>query len=175
VASVSAGAEHGPRKPAREAITLLAGLGVEGDAHLGATVQHRSRAKAHPEQANLRQVHLVHAELLDDLAGQGLHVDPGAMGENVLTVGVDLLGLPVGTVLHLGPDARVELTGLRNPCWQLDGVVDGLMAATLGRDSSGALVRKAGVMGVVLTGGVVRPGDVIAVSLPATSEPLQPV
>lgn len=157
--------EHRFSKPVCEAITLLKGLGVEGDAHLGVTVQHRSRVKRDPTVANLRQVHLIHAELLPELAAAGFTVGPGEMGENVLTEGVDLLGLSEGTVLLLGA-AVVRVTGLRNPCWQLDHFQQGLMAATLGRDAEGGLVRKAGVMAVVLEGGVVRPGDPVVVEPP---------
>jgi MOSC domain-containing protein YiiM len=153
-------------KPNRAGIRLLAGLGVEGDAHLGETVKHRSRVRRDPTRPNLRQVHLIHAELHDELAAEGISVGPGEMGENVTTRGVDLLGLPAGTRLVLGGSAVVELSGLRNPCTQLDGVRQGLMAATLDRDEHGALVRKAGVMSVVLAGGEVRPGDAVRVELP---------
>ena len=139
---------------------------MDGDAHAGETVQHLSRVRKDPTQPNLRQVHIIHAELHDELAAAGHTVAPGAMGENVTTRGVDLLGLPVGTVLRLGESAVVEVTGLRNPCTQLNGISPGLMAATLDRDADGELVRKAGIMGVVLTGGDVRPGDPIGVELP---------
>jgi MOSC domain-containing protein YiiM len=116
---------------------------------------------------NLRQVHLIHAELIDELEASGYRVFAGAMGENVTTRGVDLLGLPTGTRLRLGGDAVVEVTGLRNPCRQLNDFQTGLMNATLDRDADGNLVRKAGIMGVVITGGDVRPGDAIEVELPA--------
>ena len=175
VVAVCAGAAHGPLKPVRERIDLVAGLGVAGDAHFGRTVRHRSRARTHPGADNLRQVHLIGAELLDELSGRGLRVAAGEMGENVLTAGVDLLALPTGTVLGLGPEAEVELTGLRNPCRQLDGVRPGLMAAVLGRTDDGALLRRAGVMAVVRASGHVRPGDPITVDVPATSRPLRPV
>lgn len=176
IVAVSAGEEHGPHKPVRDRIELLAGLGVAGDAHLGRTVQHRSRKRAHPDWENLRQVHLIGAELHEELAGRGLHVGPGAMGENVLTSGVDLLALPTGTALHLGDEAIVELTGLRNPCTQLDRVQPGLMAAVLHRTRDGTLVRRSGVMSVVRTGGVVRAGDAVVVELPAgRNAPLRPV
>jgi MOSC domain-containing protein YiiM len=145
---------------------LVAGLGVEGDAHLGRTVQHRSRVARDPTQPNLRQVHLIHGELHDELRALGFEVGPGDLGENVTTRGVDLLGLPAGTRLRLGDEAVVEVTGLRNPCAQLDRFQDGLLAAVLDRDGDGELVRKAGVMGVVVTGGAVRPGDPIAVEVP---------
>ena len=166
VDAVSRSASHTMRKPNQEAIFLVAGLGVDGDAHQGETVKHRSRVARDPSQPNLRQVHLIHAELHDELREKGFAVSPGEMGENITTRGVDLLGLPAGTRLRLGETATVEVTGLRNPCAQLDGIQPGLMAATLDRDADGNLVRKAGVMAVVLTGGKVRVGDPIAVELP---------
>jgi MOSC domain-containing protein YiiM len=163
-------------KPNKDAIRLLVGLGVEGDAHAGETVKHRSRVAKDPTQPNLRQVHLIHAELHDELRAKGYDVGPGEMGENVTTRGVDLLGLATGARLRLGQTAVVEVTGLRNPCAQLDGVRPGLMAATLDRDTEGNLIRKAGVMGIVLSGGEVRPGDPIAVELPPPPHrPLEPV
>lgn len=157
-------------------IRLLKGLGVDGDAHMGETVKHRSRVAKDPTQPNLRQVHLLHEELFDELQAKAFIVRPGDMGENVTTRGIDLLGLPTGTRLHLGEAAIVEITGLRNPCVQIDRFQQGLMAATLDRDADGNLIRKAGVMGIVLAGGDVRPGDAIKIALPA--EPhrrLQPV
>jgi MOSC domain-containing protein YiiM len=165
VTAVSASPRHGFSKPNQSVVRLLAGLGVEGDAHLGAAVQHRSRVRRDPSAPNLRQVHLVHAELHDELAASGFAVGAGELGENITTRGLDLLGLPTGTLLRLGPAAVVEVTGLRNPCVQLDCFRPGLMAATLDRSPDGELVRKAGVMAVVLTDGDVRPGDVIAVEL----------
>jgi MOSC domain-containing protein YiiM len=156
-------------------ITLLAGLGVEGDAHCGVTVKHRSRVARDPTQPNLRQVHLVHSELFEELSSKGYRVLPGQMGENITTRGIELLALPVGTELHVGATAVVRLTGLRNPCTQLDRFKPGLMSAVLERGAHGALVRKAGVMSVVVTGGVVRPGDTIGVKLPAEYRALEPV
>jgi MOSC domain-containing protein YiiM len=176
VTAVSRSETHAMSKPVRESIVLVAGLGVDGDAHQGVRVKHRSRVRKDPTAPNLRQVHVMHAELHEELAAKGLPVSPGQLGENVTTRGVDLLGLPAGTRLHLGETAVVELTGLRNPCTQLDGILDGLMAATLDRDEDGGLVRKAGVMGIVLAGGEVRAGDPVRVELP--SEPhraLEPV
>ena len=167
VTAVSRSPTHTMSKPARDAIRLIAGLGVEDDAHMGETVKHRSRVARDPTQPNLRQVHLIQAELHDELRAAGLAVSAGEMGENVTTRGVDLLALPVGARLHVGASAVVELTGLRNPCGQLNGVRPGLLAATLGRDANGELVRKAGVMGVVLGSGDVRPGDPVHVELPA--------
>lgn len=166
VTAVSRSGAHTMSKPNNGRITLLAGLGVEGDAHLGVCVKHRSRVARDPTVPNLRQVHLIHAELHDELRAAGYDLAPGEMGENITTRGVDLLGLPVGAKLRLGADAVVEITGLRNPCYQLDGLRPGLMAATLERDAAGNLVRKAGIMGIVLAGGEVRPGDRIAVELP---------
>ncbi|HVE52086.1 MAG TPA: MOSC domain-containing protein [Ramlibacter sp.] len=167
---------HDFSKYAEEAITLLEGLGVEGDAHAGRTVKHRSRVARDPSAPNLRQVHLLHAELFDELVERGFAVFAGDMGENVTTRGIDLLALPAGTVLRLGEAAEVEVTGLRNPCSQIDRFQAGLTSAVLDRDASGGLVRKAGVMGVVRRGGVVRPGDPIVVQLPqAPHNSLQPV
>lgn len=143
---------------------------------MGETVKHRSRVARDPTEPNLRQVHLLHAELHDELGAAGFDVRPGQMGENITTRGVDLLGLSAGARLRLGEDAVVEITGLRNPCFQLDGLQPGLMAATLDRDARGGLVRKAGVMGVVLTGGDVRPGDAIHVETPpGPPRPLAPI
>ncbi|WP_133853886.1 MOSC domain-containing protein [Labedaea rhizosphaerae] len=166
VAAVARATTHTFTKPPTDSITLLAGLGVEGDAHCGTTVKHRSRVRRDPTQPNLRQVHLVHHELLDELQARGFRVVPGSIGENVSTRGVDLLALPTGAVLRLGESASVRITGLRNPCLQLDHFQKGLMKAVLDRAPDGSLIRKAGVMGVVLTGGVVRPGDPIEVELP---------
>lgn len=166
VAAVSRSPSHTMSKPNDGSIRLVAGLGVEGDAHQGLTVKHRSRVKKDPTVPNLRQVHLIHAELLDELRGRGFELVPGEMGENVTTRGVDLLDLPVETRLRLGPDAIIEVTGLRNPCHQLNGLRPGLMAATLDRDEHGNLVRKAGIMAVVVAGGDLRPGNSIAVELP---------
>jgi MOSC domain-containing protein YiiM len=167
---------HSLTKPKADRIRLVAEQGVEGDAHQGKTVQHRSRIERFGGTPNLRQVHLIHAELFDELREAGFEVSPGLMGENVTTRGVDLLGLPTGARLHLGPEAVVEVTGLRNPCRQLDKLQPGLMAATLARDIAGNLIRKAGIMGIVLEGGEVAEGDPIAIELPALPhQPLAPV
>jgi MOSC domain-containing protein YiiM len=176
VVAVGAKPGHGVDKPLRPVIRLIAGEGVEGDAHCGATVKHRSRWRRDPTQPNLRQVHLIHAELHEELAAQGFTVTPGLMGENITTRGLDLLALPQGAILRLGAEAVVALTGLRNPCYQLDELQPGLMAACLQKTADGGLVRKAGVMGVVLAGGEVRAGDTITVERPARlSAPLEPV
>jgi MOSC domain-containing protein YiiM len=166
ITAVSGSAAHTFSKSTQDSIRLLTGLGVEGDAHMGETVKHRSRVARNPNQPNLRQVHLIHAELLDELRDAGFTVSAGQIGENVATRGIDLLGLPTGTRLHLGATAVVEVTGLRNPCAQLDQFQPGLMAAVLDRDAQGRLIRKAGIMGIVLTGGDVRPDDPIRVELP---------
>jgi hypothetical protein len=176
VTNVSREAAHTFSKNRQESIRLLSGLGVEGDAHLGVTVKHRSRVALDPTQPNLRQVHLIHAELHDELRAAGLEVTPGGMGENVTTRGIELLALPRGTRLCLGDTAVVEVTGLRNPCYQLDKYRPGLMAATLDRAADGTLIRKAGVMGIVLASGDVRSGDAVRIELPAEPfEPLKPV
>ena len=166
VFSVHVSPTHTFHKQSQPVIRLLAGLGVEGDAHCGATVKHRSRVAQNPDQPNLRQVHLMHAELFDELAREGFTVTPGELGENLTTHGVDLLSLPVGARLELGESAVVELTGLRNPCGQIDSFQKGLLAAVLGRDQEGNLVRKAGVMGIVIASGPVRPSDPIRIVLP---------
>jgi MOSC domain-containing protein YiiM len=176
VLAVHRSATHSLSKGGQLAIQLIAGLGVADDAHAGVTVQHRSRVARDPSQPNLRQVHLIHAELHEELRQRGFDVAAGQMGENITTQGIDLLGLPTGTRLRIGDEAVIEITGLRNPCKQLETIQRGLMAAVLDRDAAGALIRKAGVMSIVLTGGMVRPGAAIAVELPPEPHtPLQPV
>lgn len=176
VTAVHASGTHSFSKAGRAWITLLRGLGVQGDAHCGELVRHRSRVARDPTRPNLRQVHLLHAELHEALAAQGFAVAAGEMGENITTRGLDLLTLPTGTRLQIGDAAVVELTGLRNPCVQLDNFRIGLMAAVLDRDANGGLIRKAGVMSIVLAGGVVRAGDSIRVTLPSgTQRALEPV
>ncbi|MFJ8163740.1 MOSC domain-containing protein [Streptomyces sp. NPDC096136] len=166
VAAVSSNGVYSFTKPNRESITLLAGLGVEGDVHAGVTVRHRSRVAQDPTQPNLRQVHLIHRELFDEVAQAGFSVAPGQLGENVTTEGIDLLALPTGTLLGIGEEAVVEVTGLRNPCPQINAFQDGLLKQVVGRDEEGRPVRRAGIMGVVQQGGTVRPGDAISVTLP---------
>jgi MOSC domain-containing protein YiiM len=166
IVAVSRSPRHSFSKTPQPAIYLLAGLGVEGDAHAGATVKHRSRVAQNPSQLNLRQVHLIGQELLDELTAKGFRVWPGAIGENITTSGLDLLHMPSGTRLALGESAVVILTGLRNPCRQLDKFQAGLMSAVLGRDERGRPTLRAGVMGVVVADGTVRPDDQIAVILP---------
>ena len=169
VTAVSRSKKHTFSKSNCKSIRLLEGLGVKGDAHMGKTVKHRSRVAADPTQPNLRQVHLIHAELHDELNASGFEVSAGDMGENITTRGINLLGLPRGTQLLIGEEVVLELTGLRNPCAQLDAFQKGLMKAVLDRDKEGNLVRKAGVMSVVLAGGEVKVDDLIRVELP--SEP----
>jgi MOSC domain-containing protein YiiM len=176
IIAVSRSTGHTFSKPNAAAIRLVAGLGVEGDAHAGGTVKHRSRVARDPSAPNLRQVHLIHAELHDELAAKGFAIAPGAMGENVTTRGIDLLALATGTRLRLGAAAVIEVKGLRNPCGQLNGLAPGLMEATLARAPDGGLIRKAGVMAIVLEGGEIRPGDPIVAMFPAEPwAPLVPV
>ncbi|MET9547714.1 MOSC domain-containing protein [Streptomyces sp. NPDC006627] len=166
VTAVSSNATYSFSKPNRGCVTLLAGLGVEGDVHAGEKVKHRFRVRQDPDQPNLRQVHLIQEELFDELAADGFAVAPGELGENITTRGLDLLGLPTGALLRIGGSAVVEITGLRNPCRQIDDFQAGLMKKVVGRDESGAVVHRAGVMSVVHQGGEVRPGDAIEVELP---------
>lgn len=176
VTAVSRDHRHAFSKPVQSSIWLIAGRGVAGDVHAGRTVQHRSRVARDPSAPNLRQVHLIHAELHDELNRLGYRVSPGDMGENITTRGLDLLGLPTRTRLRVGAHVMLEVTGLRNPCVQLDGFRPGLMKAVLDRDAEGGLVRKAGVMAIVLAGGPVRTGDAISVTYPNDGyEPLRPV
>ena len=175
LALASDGAHRFSKQPV-ESLTLIARLGVEGDAHAGVTVKHRSRVARDPSQPNLRQLHLLHAEIFDELVPHGFALKPGDIGENVTTRGIDLLGLGTGTRLCLGTEAIVEITGLRNPCAQLDHFQPGLMAAMLGRDEAGGLIRKSGVMAIVLQGGVLRAGDpIIAIPPAGPLRALQPV
>ncbi|MFF9686959.1 MOSC domain-containing protein [Streptomyces sp. NPDC014623] len=173
VAAVNSNGVYSFSKPNRDAVTLLAGLGVEGDVHAGVTVKHRSRIAQDPTQPNLRQVHLIHQELFAELGDAGFEVGPGSLGENITTSGIELLALPVGTLLHLGEEAVVEVTGLRNPCLQIDNFQGGLLKQVVGLAEDGTVVRKAGIMGVVTAGGVVRPGDAVKAELPA--EPHRPL
>lgn len=173
VIALSKSGAHTMQKFNTPQIKLLKGLGVEGDAHLGVTVKHRSRVAKDPTQPNLRQVHLIHQELHQELALKGFEIAPGQMGENITTQGIDLLGLPKDTVLKIGPTAEIQITGLRNPCHQLDGIQNGLMKAVLDRDQAGKLIRKAGIMGIVLTDGTIKLEDEIEIVLPI--EPFLPL
>jgi MOSC domain-containing protein YiiM len=166
VVGTCAKAGHHFSKEPVAGIRLIAGEGVEGDAHRGTTVKHRSRVAADPTQPNLRQVHLIHAELFDELEDQGFTIGIGDLGENITTEDIDLLSLPTGTILAIGETARIQITGLRNPCSQIEAFRPGLLAAVLGRDENGGLIRKSGVMGIVLTGGDISAGDEIVVTLP---------
>ena len=167
VVAVSRSVKHGVGKIPQDEIRLLEGLGVEGDAHAGKTVQHLYRMKLDPTAPNLAQVHFLHAELFDDLAATGFTLEAGWLGENILTQGIDLITLPTGTIFEIGTDAVVEISGIRDPCKQIDGVARSLTKALIDRDAAGQVVRKAGIMGVVVKGGLVRPGDAIVVRLPA--------
>ena len=173
VLGVSKSANHEFSKESADTLILIEGEGVDGDSHRGVTGKHRSRVKADPTQPNLRQVHLIHYELILELQDKGFDVKPSTLGENITTSGIDLLSLPTGTILNIGLEAKIEVTGLRNPCAQLDNYQKGLTSACLDRDKSGNLVRKAGIMGIVLKGGVVKLGDQIEVVLPP--EPRKPL
>jgi MOSC domain-containing protein YiiM len=176
VLAVARDAEHRFSKQRASELRVLVGLGVEGDAHQGATVKHRSRVAADPTQPNLRQVHLIHAELFGELGRQGFAVGPADLGENITTEGVDLLALPRGALLRIGGEAVLEVTGLRNPCIQIERFRPGVLAAVLHKTADGKLIRKTGVMSIVRAGGVVRPGDSITAELPpAPHSPLDPV
>jgi len=166
VVAAACNPKHRFSKPVANAIELIAGRGVKGDAHCGESVRHRSRVAANPDRPNLRQVHLIHSELLTALQEQDFPVQPGELGENITTAGVDLLSLPRGTRLRLGESAAIEVTGLRNPCWQIDAFMPGLLAAVLSRAPDGSLVRKCGIMAIVERSGFVRPGDAIRVEIP---------
>jgi hypothetical protein len=166
VVAVHRSGDHAFTKASEPSIRLVAGMGVEGDAHFGARVKHRSRVRADPEQPNLRQVHLLHRELFDEVGKSGFSVGPGGLGENITTEGLQLLRLPVGTVLRVGNDALIALTGLRNPCQQINGFASGLLDKLQERSDSGEIIRKAGVMGIVVRSGEVLPADEIRVSLP---------
>lgn len=166
VIAVCKSATHTMSKMAVDSIMLLTGLGVDGDAHMGETVKHRSRVAQDPTQPNLRQVHLIHSELHEELKGLGFTILPGQMGENITTEGVALLALPRNTLLHIGESTIIEVKGLRNPCSQLNGIQPGLKQAVLGIDENGNLIRKAGIMGIVIKGGLVKTNDTIRIELP---------
>ncbi|MCG8328000.1 MAG: MOSC domain-containing protein [Chitinophagales bacterium] len=167
VKSLSKSKGHTFNKYNCDQLTLLKGLGVEGDAHMGEKVKHRSRVAKDPNQPNLRQVHLIHAELFEELAQQGFQVQDGEMGENITTTGIDLLNLPKDTILSIGTASKIKITGLRNPCNQINSIQNGLMQALIDKDEEGNIIRKAGIMGIVLEGGAVNVGDEILVELPA--------
>ncbi len=173
VVGLSRSAGHSFSKDRTGRLSLLAGLGVDGDCHAGSTVKHLSRVRRDPGQPNLRQVHLMAAELYDELTGKGFDLAPGQLGENVTTTGVDLLVLARGTRLSIGAEVVLEVTGLRNPCVQIDRFRPGLLAEVLYRDAAGQVMRRAGVMAVVVTGGEVGVGDTITVEAP--QPPLSPL
>lgn len=176
VTAVAQDGAHQFSKCPVKVIEIIAGIGVRGDAHSGATVKHRSRLRVDPTQPNLRQVHLIDAELYDKVAAQGFTVRPGDLGENITTDGIDLLALPRGAVLEIGETARLVVTGLRNPCAQIETFQTGLLGAVLEKTPDGALVRKAGIMTIADAGGSVKAGDVIRVCLPDPPFlPLEPV
>ena len=176
VVAVSRSAKHTLGKGNQEAIQLLEGLGVEGDAHAGVTVKHRYDARYNPTKPNLRQVHLIDTELHNELREQGFNLTPGQMGENITTEGIDLLNLPTGTRLRFGESATIEITGLRTPCSQLEHIQPGLLKAVISKDEQGNTIRRCGIMAIVLSGGPVNVGDIIIIELPAAPhQPLGPV
>jgi MOSC domain-containing protein YiiM len=166
VVAVSADSQHRFSKPNADSIRVIAGYGIEGDAHAGATIQHRGPKRRDPSKPNLRQVHLIHSELHDELRESGYDVQPGELGENITTRGIDLLGLPQGTRLRIGPDAVLEVTGLRSPCRQINTFQPGLLKEVIHTEPDGTVVRKTGIMSVVHTTGVISPDDPIVVELP---------
>ncbi len=167
VLAVAKDGQHRFSKTTSPMIRLLKGKGVEGDAHCGEKVQHRSRVRVNPDQPNLRQVHLIAEETLEELSAKGFAVEPSQLGENITTRGIDLLSLPENTHLSVGDKVILTITGLRNPCQQLNEHQPGLMQALLGRDENDQLLLKAGVMAVVTEGGEVKAGDPIKISYPA--------
>ncbi len=177
IIAVSRSLKHGFSKEPQDAVHLIPGEGVEGDAHRGITTQHLYRMRQDPTQPNLCQVHLLGSETLDELRAKGFTVEPGELGENVLTAGVDLLSLPLGTLMHLGDEAVVQVTGLRTPCSQIDRYQAGLQQHLWGeRDQSGRKTRRAGIMSIVLKGGLVRSTDTLRIEVPAPPHrPLPPV
>lgn len=177
VVSVNSKPGPGVRKIPRDVVTFVAGHGVEGDYHAGEFVRHRSRAAKTPKLPNARQVHFMASELFEEVAMHGITVTPGAMGENVTTRGVDLFALAPGARLYLGESAVVEITGCRNPCNQLDDVDPRLLGHVAIKQPDGSILRKAGIMGIVLEGGPVRPGDPIRIEMPAGAIPgtLEPI
>ena len=176
VLAVALSPSHSFSKAPQPSIHLLAGLGVQGDAHAGVPVQHLYKVRKNPQAPNLTQVHLLQSELFLELAQQGIALSPGEMGENITTVDIDLLALPEATHLHLGERAVVELTGLRTPCTQMDKLRPGLMKACTLRGPRGQVIRKAGIMGIVLADGEVKPGDSLRIVLPpGVPRPLRPV
>ena len=166
VIAVSSSETHSFSKPNQDVINLIEGIGVEGDAHSGKTVKHRFLVKKDALRPNIRQVHLIHNELLDELNANGFSVNPGQLGENITSRGIDLLALPTGTILNIGYEVVIELTAFRNPCKQIDEFQEGMLKAVLYKDDEGNLVRKTGVIGIVRSGGEVRPGDTILFNLP---------
>ncbi len=166
VTALHSSPSHTMKKFSQPTLKLIENLGVEGDAHAGATVKHRSRVRKDSSQPNLRQVHLIHSELLEELALKGFTVEAGQMGENITTSGIELLNLPKDTILNIGQHAKIQITGLRNPCSQLDGIQEGLMKALIDKDEAGNLIRKAGIMAIVLESGSISTGDIIEIIYP---------
>jgi len=166
VHSLSISEQHTFSKNVLDEVEVIAGIGIKGDAHAGKTVKHRSRVAKDPTQPNLRQIHLIHLELLSELAAKGYHVKPGDLGENITTQGISLLDLPKDTILTIGKSVEVQITGLRNPCHQIDKFQKGLLKEVVGKNDAGEIVRMAGIMGIVLKGGIIKVNDAIHITYP---------
>ena len=174
VFAICSSPKHGFSKQPQRSIRLLAGRGVEGDAHCGETVQHLYLKRRNPLAPNRMQVHLLQSELFDELAFVGYALTAGQLGENITTRGIGLLNLPQGTRLHLGGEAVVELTGLRTPCKLIEDFKPGLLKQVISRDAANKVLAKAGVMAIVLHGGDVHERSPIRVEYPAARHvPLQ--
>jgi len=171
VLSVSMSSSHGFSKRPTDYIYLLSGCGVQGDVHCSGAASSN----------NKRQVHLIASELLTELArkdskGRAYIISPGALGENITTKGIDLVGLNEGTRLHFGDGddhAIVRITGLRNPKKRLDEWPKGLLDRCAMKNKKGEITgRKIGVMGIVEEDGFVQPGHMVYVEKPKTAKAL---
>ena len=179
VAGVFVSGGHTFSKSERYSVTLLQGLGIEGDAHCGSTVQHLSDRKKNSTRSNLRQLHLIQSELIEELNATGFDVRPGDLGENITTGQIDLPALPQGTLLRIGDTAVVEITGLRTPCFKIERFRKGLRSAVTEHRHGGPATLKGALMAIVVAGGVVNRDDRIGVIIPpavriARSSPFSP-
>jgi MOSC domain-containing protein YiiM len=153
--------EPGLPKFEAEAIQLIEDFGVSGDYHAGKLIRHRYWAAKDPTHPNHRQVLLVDTSIYADLASQGIALKPGMLGENVVVDGIQVMTLAVGARLQLG-DALLELTEVRNPCYQLNEMHPDLLEAVK-PEVDGQPRRNAGMFARILTGGWVRPGNPVLV------------
>jgi len=167
VHSLSSSAQHSFSKHTTHQVEVIKGIGIKGDAHAGVKVKHRSRVAKDPNQPNLRQIHLIHLELLKELVAKGYTVNPGDLGENITTEGISILNLPKDTILKIGENVAIQITGLRNPCHQIDKFQKGLLKEVVGKNDAGDIIRMAGIMAIVLEGGMIKVNDEILVELPA--------